>query len=178
MRLLHIDTEGRYRLSQDFREDEVPDYTILSHTWGPDEDELTFEDLSTGLDREKPGYQKIVFCGQQAAKHGLEYFCVDTCRIKKSDSSELSRSVISMYQWYKRAKKRYVYLADVPDVGFQNSRWHTRCWTLQEQLAPADVEFFSREWVRLGDKKSLENRYMLSPLAILRQEAFLVDRET
>lgn len=30
-------------------------------------------------------------------------------------------------------------------------------WTLQELLAPTPVEFFSREWVRFGDKKSLQS---------------------
>jgi hypothetical protein len=34
-------------------------------------------------------------------------------------------------------------------------RW-TRGWTLQELLAPASVQFFSRECLCLGDKKSLE----------------------
>jgi hypothetical protein len=36
------------------------------------------------------------------------------------------------------------------------SRWFTRGWTLQELIAPASVEFFSKDWERLGDKKSLE----------------------
>jgi hypothetical protein len=39
---------------------------------------------------------------------------------------------------------------------FRKSRWFTRGWTLQELLAPASVEFFSREGKLLGDKKSLE----------------------
>src|SRR6266480_4434761 len=41
---------------------------------------------------------------------------------------------------------------------FRESRWFKRGWTLQELLAPASVEFFSREGKRLGDKKSLEQQ--------------------
>ena len=39
---------------------------------------------------------------------------------------------------------------------FQKSRWFTRGWTLQELLASASVEFFSKEGRKLGNKKSLE----------------------
>jgi hypothetical protein len=42
------------------------------------------------------------------------------------------------------------------ESGFRSSRWFTRGWTFQELLAPAFVEFFSVEGVRLGDKNSLE----------------------
>ncbi|KAF1829268.1 NACHT-domain-containing protein [Decorospora gaudefroyi] len=37
----------------------------------------------------------------------------------------------------------------------QKSEWFTRGWTLQELLALSSVEFFSREWEKLGDKRSL-----------------------
>ena len=41
-------------------------------------------------------------------------------------------------------------------MAFRDSRWFTRGWTLQELIAPAIVEFFSKERTLLGDKKSLE----------------------
>lgn len=41
---------------------------------------------------------------------------------------------------------------------FRNSRWFTRGWTLQELLAPKSVEFYSYNNIRLGDKKSLEQK--------------------
>ncbi|KAJ9129921.1 HET-domain-containing protein [Pleurostoma richardsiae] len=44
------------------------------------------------------------------------------------------------------------------EPAFRSSRWFTRGWTLQELLAPASVEFFSNDGVRLGDKASLEQR--------------------
>jgi hypothetical protein len=67
----------------------------------------------------------------------------------------------------------YVFLLDVyvPSSGinnksnaqsweseFQNSKWFTRGWTLQELLAPALVEFVSRNRIRLSDKYSLEQK--------------------
>ncbi|KAH7551714.1 hypothetical protein BM1_09348 [Bipolaris maydis] len=39
---------------------------------------------------------------------------------------------------------------------FQRSRWFSRGWTLRELLAPASVEFFSRDCKWLGNKISLE----------------------
>ena len=77
-----------------------------------------------------------------------------------------------MFRWYRDATKCYVYLSDVSVGGhdddgqsqrtwestFQKCRWFIRGWTLQELLAPASVEFFSREGERLGDKKSLERQ--------------------
>jgi hypothetical protein len=59
-----------------------PPYAILSHTWGADDDEVTFKDLSEARGKDKNGYRKLLFCGQQAALHGLEYFWVDTCYIR------------------------------------------------------------------------------------------------
>jgi hypothetical protein len=110
------------------------------------------------------------FCGEQAAKDGLQYFWVDTCCIDKSDPAELSKAINSMFRWYRNAKKCYVYLMDVStpgnnahvqayqsmwEVAFRSSKWFTRGWTLQELIAPAVVEFFSQEHKLLGDKKSL-----------------------
>jgi len=76
-----------------------------------------------------------------------------------------------MFRWYRTAVKCYVYLSDVStstsninaemcqsmwEADFRKSRWFTRGWTLQELIAPASVEFFSRQHQRLGDKISLE----------------------
>ena len=42
------------------------------------------------------------------------------------------------------------------EAAFRSSGWFTRGWTLQELLAPSNVEFFSQEGVKLGDKTSLK----------------------
>jgi hypothetical protein len=145
-------------------------YAILSHTWMADQ-EVTYKDLLEGTGTQKSGYAKLRFCGERAAANGLEYFWVDTCCIDKATSVELSTAINSMFRWYQRATKCYVYLSDVSvpeevinaeafriswEQAFRRSRWFTRGWTLQELLAPASVEFFSREGKRLGSRISLE----------------------
>lgn len=79
---------------------DVPQYAILSHTWGADLDEVTFKDLTEGTGQDKAGYSKLAFCGKQAAEDGLRFFWVDTCCIDKSSSAELSEAINSMFQWY------------------------------------------------------------------------------
>ncbi|KAF2626169.1 hypothetical protein BU25DRAFT_422742 [Macroventuria anomochaeta] len=44
------------------------------------------------------------------------------------------------------------------DFEFRGSKWFTRGWTLQELLAPGIVEFFSREWHKLGDRILLKSQ--------------------
>ena len=164
MRLLKLEANGEFSLTNDITHPIAP-YAILSHTWEEDNEEVTFEDLKDGSGKSKNGYKKLRFCGQQAARDGLQYFWVDTCCINKSNSAELSEAINSMFRWYRKAAICYVYLADVwtkdPfsklwEAAFGNSRWFTRGWTLQELIAPPLVEFFSLNGNRLGDKKLLE----------------------
>jgi hypothetical protein len=169
MHLLEIKGPGEFRLVQVATHNTLP-YAILSHTWTHGQ-EVTYRDLISGTGNSKTGYEKIKFCGEQATNDGLQYFWVDTCCIDKSDSTELTTAINSMFRWYRNAKKCYVYLADVPtpsydadvqanqstwEAAFRGSKWFSRGWTLQELIAPAIVEFFSKEGKRLGDKKSLE----------------------
>ena len=66
-----------------------------------------------GTGKNKVGYEKIRFCGEQARRNGLHNFWVDTCYINKSSDRELSEAINSMFCWYLKASKCYVYLADV-----------------------------------------------------------------
>ena len=170
MRLLKLGSHGELSLTTDFVDD-APRYAILSHTWGRDEDEVTFHDLENGSGTSKVGYAKLQFCGKQAEKDGLDYFWVDTCCINKANHAELSEAITSMFRWYRDAQHCYVYLSDVSvsndssnqpqqtwELAFRNSRWFTRGWTLQELIAPTSVKFFSREEELLGDKKMLEQQ--------------------
>lgn len=172
MRLLKIDDSGELVL-EEFYGDRIPDYAILSHTWGDANDEVTFKDLADHTAKNKKGYRKIDFCGKQAANDNLRYFWIDTCCIDKSSSSELQESINSMFRWYREAKRCYVYLSDVSENNqdehdhlarstwkseFRKSKWFTRGWTLQELIAPSSVEFFSSEGTLLCDKKSMEQQ--------------------
>ena len=56
MRLLERDAAGEIRLKE-FLGDDVPQYAILSHTWGAEE--VSFKDLTDGTGKNKLGYDKI-----------------------------------------------------------------------------------------------------------------------
>jgi hypothetical protein len=167
MRLLMFDGHGDLAWDE-FSQDKIPPYAILSHTWGSEE--VSFVDLVEKSGKTKAGYRKILFCGAQAARDSLRYFWVDTCCIDKSSSAELTKAINSMFRWYRNAAKCYVYLSDVSistssvsagicqsawEADFQGSRWFTRGWTLQELLAPASVTFYSSQDQLLGDKQCL-----------------------
>lgn len=169
MRLLRNKPGGGFELSN-VNADDAPPYGILSHTWSEGE-EVTYDELVAGEGKNKAGYAKLRFCSERAAKDGVNYFWVDTCCIDKRNSTELGTALNSMFRWYQRASKCYVYLSDVhvPDEvidaqafritwedAFRRSRWFTRGWTLQELLAPASVEFFSANSKQLGSKITLE----------------------
>lgn len=142
---------------------ELRKYAILSHTWG--DDEVTFQDMQGELPVYKKGFSKVERSCKQAKSDGLDYIWIDTCCIDKSSSAELSETINSMYQWYKKAMVCYAYLSDVPpseaqdprddSSSFRKSRWFTRGWTLQELIAPRLVIFFSESWTSLGTKWQL-----------------------
>lgn len=173
MRLLRRSSNSELKLTEDLKgEDTIPQYAVLSHTWGRDVEEVTFEDFDKGTGAGKEGYGKIRFCDEQARQDGLQYFWVDTCCINKVNKGELSHAINNMFRWYRDAIRCYVYLSDVStkqpkanserspswETAFRRSKWFTRGWTLQELLAPDSVEFFSREGERLGDKVSLRQQ--------------------
>ena len=181
MRLLELKDNGEFSLTRDIVNNKRP-YAILSHTWGDDDEEVNFKDMTEGFGKTKAGYKKILFCGEQAARDGLQYCWVDTCCIDKSNNTEFSEAINSMFRWYRNAAKCYVYLSDVLtndhdqvdpslqswQLAFRESRWFTRGWTLQELIAPPSVEFFGSNGKRLGNKKSLERQlHEITGIAVL-----------
>lgn len=170
MRLLRTTLEdssahGKLELIEAFGRD-IPDYAILSHTWG--DDEVLFKHVCDGTARVHEAYGKVISAMRQAAEDGLEYVWIDSCCIDKSSSAELSEALNSMYVWYQRADVCYAYLEDVPEktsreftARFAKSRWFTRGWTLQELLAPTYIDFFGKgrdcEWTPLGSSTTLQS---------------------
>ena len=130
MRLLHT---KKLQL-QEFLGYDIPDYVILSHTWGLEE--VTFQDLQNGVAQSRKGFTKLKKACDLAAQDTYDWIWIDTCCIDKSSSSELQEAINSMFQWYERANICYAYLADVFDsehggLLFERSRWWTRGWTLR-----------------------------------------------
>ncbi|KAL5327530.1 hypothetical protein ACEPPN_005229 [Leptodophora sp. 'Broadleaf-Isolate-01'] len=140
MRLLQYNNRGDISLTEFFEGDIPKKYAILSHRWGAQE--VTFKDLTDGTSKDKAGYGKIQFCGEQAKRDGLRYFWVDTCCIDKSNAVELQEAINSMFRWYRDATKCYVYLPDVSQP--------------RTNSADASMNFFSKEGELLGNKVSLE----------------------
>lgn len=153
---------------EDFQKD-IPEYAILSHTWGPPAEEVTFQDMDMAKRQNtklKKGFRKIELCAGQARTDNINYCWVDTCCIDKSSSAELSEAINSMFAWYRKSAVCYVYLIDVDtdDASidtidqFAKANWFRRGWTLQELIAPRIRVFFDANWGRiwtLGEASTL-----------------------
>jgi len=166
--------DGRAKVLE-FGDDDTTEYVILSHRWMAQEvdyDEMVGPTEMDGRERDeirqRDGYRKILQSCEQAQKDGYEWLWVDTCCIDKRSSAELSEAINSMYRWYENAKVCYVYLHDVPSSSFPTvsdkkryakfkgwPEWFSRGWTLQELIAPSNVQFFNKDWRSIGDKRTL-----------------------
>ncbi len=138
-------------------------YAIFSHRW--QEGEVLFEDMADLASCTKPGVAKLKALCNLCLHRGMSYAWMDTCCIDKKSSAGLSEAINSMYKYYAFAKFCIAYLCDV-DVDlytvdferqFRSSVWFTRCWTLQELIAPAKVIFYNSKWRLLADKDLLLN---------------------
>ncbi|OIW33093.1 HET-domain-containing protein [Coniochaeta ligniaria NRRL 30616] len=161
----------------EFIGENVPRYAILSHVWGSEE--VSFADMKKAKHREaakkKLGFRKLEGCCAQASSDGYLWAWVDSCCIDKRSSAELSEAINSMFDWYAKSGRCYVYLADVASASsvaqdFKSSRWFTRGWTLQELLAPTDIVFFAQDWVAIGQTK----RHVLFGLSTVRVNGQIV----
>ncbi|TGJ85007.1 hypothetical protein E0Z10_g3758 [Xylaria hypoxylon] len=163
VRLINVTTKALEHFVDDSKD--PPPYAILSHTWGADDEEISFQELQGSKKNRGLGQYKFDQCCSQAIRDGLSYVWIDTCCIDKTNSTELSEAINSMFKWYKNAQVCYAYLCDVdigedpqkPESSFWKSRWFQRGWTLQELLAPAAVTFYDTKWNELGTKHSLES---------------------
>lgn len=168
MRLLNVKT----RHLEQFHGDMIPQYAILSHTWG--QEEVTFQDMNREDHKQKQGYKKIEGCCQAAAEQFIFYVWVDSCCIDKSSSAELSEAINSMFKWYEESKVCFIYMEDVPtgldpfapESDFRKCRWWTRGWTLQELLAPDHIIFFDSTWERMFTHEMAQDLFKKVPLPV------------
>lgn len=140
----------------------VIEYGILSHRWLDDTEEVDFEDIkSLEVAEKKQGFKKIAGCCKLAKRDGLKFIWIDTCCIDKKSSAELQESINSMYKWYAQAKACYAYLKDTKPGDDMRAEpvdeWFTRGWTLQELIAPGNVEFYDMNWNFLGTRSFLKD---------------------
>lgn len=150
-------------------------YAILSHRWiGL---EITFDrlpgyaaELRKNRDRPLQPIQldKIRGACQIARSQGLQWMWIDNCCINKANAVEEAESINSMFRWYSDAQVCITYLGDVRathgPLGVETFRsaetgrpsvWFTRGWTLQELLAPENMQFYDMNWEFLGTKQNL-----------------------
>ncbi|KAH7354936.1 HET domain-containing protein [Rhexocercosporidium sp. MPI-PUGE-AT-0058] len=120
----------------DLFDTQIPEYAILSHTWG--DEEISFQDWRileanrppsrdtppqpylvtcnegwVSQTTQKAGYKKIIDFCRLCRQDGYSWAWVDTCCIDKSSSAELSEAINSMYKWYSHSRLCYVFLTDV-----------------------------------------------------------------
>ena len=89
MRLINART---YALEQ-FYDNAIPSYAILSHTW--EIDEVLFKDMEDiAVAETKRGFVKIRYACAQARKDSLLYVWVDTCKL---DVVTQRRTVVLTY---------------------------------------------------------------------------------
>ncbi|KAK4205078.1 heterokaryon incompatibility protein-domain-containing protein [Triangularia verruculosa] len=168
---------------ESFSDNDLPPYAILSHTWGPPSEEVTFVEMQGPRERlaRKEGFVKINDFCRLASQRGYKYGWVDTCCIDKRNSADLSEAINSMYRYYYESGECLVYLSDtIPlddwrdpliDWGdlsnaeladaLGSCRWFTRGWTLQELVAPTVRSFFDVEW------RPIMNRHLLVVLSAI-----------
>ena len=164
----------------DCRDYESTKYAILSHRWAEKEPGETAEVNHVEMvelanmdskkqdeTRNRDGYQKILRTCEKAKADEFDLLWVDTCCIDRRSSAEVSEAINSMYHWYERSARCYAYLHDVSDSSFPTNpdhrtykkfngwpEWFSRGWTLQELIAPNDVQFFNQDWQPIGDKRT------------------------
>lgn len=184
MRLLKQDSNGTLSFVTANEGIYSTPYAILSHTWGKEEEEVTYQDVIAGTAKKRSGYAKITFLLEQASRDGLDMVWIDTCCINKFHGPELGEAINLMYTWYAKSTVCYAYLTDVRrsrkkskdwHADLCNSRWFKRGWTLQEMIAPSRLEFYDCEREYLGNREALAKIVQSAsgvPIEILKGASF------
>ena len=127
---------------KEFYDSDIPRYAILSHRWG--REEVSFKEMrksNGGKGKNGLGWDKIRSTCKLATKENFTWVWIDTCCINKDSSAELTEAINSMFKWYERAYRCYVYLSDIHWVArgastsvqvqiLGKSSWFSRGWTL------------------------------------------------
>ena len=68
MHLLRVNDHDDFELAS-YIESPISQHAILSHTWGPDHEEVSFRDLKEGTVKRKAGNRKLTACLGTANMH-------------------------------------------------------------------------------------------------------------
>ncbi|KAG2349975.1 hypothetical protein BDR05DRAFT_955819 [Suillus weaverae] len=137
-------------------------WAMLSHRWGSEEPLLSDVQVKSVYDLDPVGetvkLQK--FC-EVARDAGYCWAWSDTCCIDQNNNAEVSRSVNSMFTWYRHSALTIVHLSDVPPSStgaLADCTWNTRGWTVQEFLAPKIILFYTQNWTLYLDDRSSNHK--------------------
>ncbi|CCF32897.1 HET domain-containing protein [Colletotrichum higginsianum] len=158
MRLIHTFSYVLHNLS----ESNLPPFAVLSHAAGQsncsDTDDTSSHQTTARVDLDN---SILAACGKAAAR-GLSYLWVGSACIEKTSSLELQEAVSFSIRLLRAAAVCFVHLHDLPaGSGYLAKAWGCcrywrRSWTLQELIAPSEVEFFDADWEHRGSRSSPE----------------------
>ncbi|KIJ65596.1 hypothetical protein HYDPIDRAFT_64148, partial [Hydnomerulius pinastri MD-312] len=130
-------------------------YAMFSHRWGESDEEPLLSNMKGSVYdmHSPPGMTKLKGFCRTAWGQGIRWAWSDTCCIDKRSCTEVEETIVAMFSWYQNSSVTIVYLGDVDDSSpetFKNSEWFTRGWTLQELLAPSQVQFYRADWTSVA----------------------------
>lgn len=112
-----------------------------------------------------PGWEKLQRFCKKAQEYGTEFTWSDTCCIDKSSSTELNKSICSMFHWYKNSAICIVHLAQSDTIDdIMDDEWTRRGWTMQELLAPEKIKFFNKHWMPMMSNTDDKTKQLLGIL--------------
>ncbi|KAH6889284.1 hypothetical protein B0T10DRAFT_606616 [Thelonectria olida] len=162
MRLLDIETG---ELSHQTHAAAAPPYAAVPYCWDfdiiPPEDPKTshFDGFKAPRLPEWLDSPTILGARSKAKSFGVDKIWIGSLCIDKSSSADLSDAINSMFDIYQNCRVCLVRLGDVsfddPVECIDRTQWRKRVWVLQELIAPPDIQFYDRDWTRIGTKQSL-----------------------
>ena len=182
MRLLHTGTLELHTFPPDVADNGRPPYAVLSHCWR--EGQLSYSEFAN--DRERAltldSFSFVKKACQAAKESNIDYLWIYTICVDQSSTAEVSEAANSAFAWMSRCEHLFVYLDDLPpitnyakqhsdgeeeedgddDAVWSRCLWFSRCWTLQELLAPFSVRFYDQDWNFRGCKTSEPLKGILS----------------
>ncbi|KAI3549400.1 HET domain-containing protein [Colletotrichum filicis] len=154
MKLIHTQS---YQLSEvaDFN---IPPFAVLSYApaalFPCDSQQVLSQRTATHFNN------TILQACQKADARGLQFLWFGSVCVDKTSSLGLQHAVSYSFRLLQAATVCFVYLQDLLpssaslEESWGGCRYWKRSWTLQELIAPPNVEFFDANWNFLGAKSS------------------------